>query len=101
MTATVTTTPASGAAARKPSTVPARSTRKVRSSTIIVTSLLVVVALYFLAPVYWVLVASTKSTEDLFSTNGFWFAPTFSLWDNIARVLRYDDGIFLRWFLNS
>ncbi len=50
---------------------------------------------------YWVFVASTKSTEDLFSTNGFWFAPTFSLWDNIARVLTYDDGIFLRWFLNS
>lgn len=78
-----------------------RSAGKRRSSTIIVTALLVVVALYFLIPVYWVFVASTKSTGDLFSTNGFWFAPTFSLWDNIANVLNYDNGIFIRWFLNS
>jgi multiple sugar transport system permease protein len=62
---------------------------------------LVVVALYFLIPVYWVFVASTKSTSDLFSTNGFWFAPTFSLWENIGRVVSYDNGIFGRWFLNS
>lgn len=79
----------------------AKSKRRARSSTIIVTGLLLVVALYFLAPVYWVLVASTKSTADLFSTNGFWFAPTFSLWHNISQVLSYDGGIFVRWFLNS
>ncbi|KNH17670.1 sugar ABC transporter permease [Arthrobacter sp. ZBG10] len=84
-----------------PASSPDRSAGKRRSSTIIVTSLLVVVALYFLVPVYWVVVAATKSTEDLFGTNGFWFAPTFSLWENIARVLAYDNGIFLQWFLNS
>jgi multiple sugar transport system permease protein len=78
-----------------------RMAGKRRSSTIIVTAILVVVALYFLVPVYWVFVASTKSTEDLFSTYGFWFAPTFSLWDNLSHVLRYDDGVFVRWFLNS
>ncbi|QHK20012.1 ABC transporter permease subunit [Pseudarthrobacter psychrotolerans] len=102
MTATVTPTSTSAAPAASNSPAgPVRSVRKGRSSTIIVTGLLLVVALYFLTPVYWVLVAATKSTEDLFSTNGFWFAPTFSLWDNIARVLSYDDGIFVRWFLNS
>ncbi|MDN5794344.1 MAG: carbohydrate ABC transporter permease [Intrasporangium sp.] len=71
------------------------------SSKIIVTAILVVVALYFLVPVYWVVVASTKTTADLFSTNGFWFAPTFALWDNISAVLTYDGGIYIRWFLNS
>ena len=101
MTSTVTpTSTAAAAPAGKSPAGPARSARKGRSSTIIVTGLLVV-ALYFLTPVYWVLVASTKSTEDLFSTNGFWFAPTFALWDNIAQVLSADDGIFIRWFLNS
>ncbi|WP_420178660.1 carbohydrate ABC transporter permease [Paenarthrobacter sp. TA1.8] len=85
----------------KASAGPDRSAGRRRSSTIIVTALLVVVALYFLIPVYWVFVASTKSTADLFSTNGFWFAPTFSLWENIARVVSYDNGIFGRWFLNS
>ncbi|MBT2585759.1 carbohydrate ABC transporter permease [Arthrobacter sp. ISL-95] len=98
------------ATATKPTTTPVRSKASAgpdrtagrrRSSTVIVTALLVVVALYFLIPVYWVFVASTKSTADLFSTNGFWFAPTFSLWENIGRVLSYDNGIFGRWFLNS
>lgn len=100
MTATATKSPAT-AAAKARSAGPDRSAGRRRSSTIIVTALLVVVALYFLIPVYWVVVASTKSTADLFSTNGFWFAPTFSLWENIGRVLSYDNGIFGRWFLNS
>ncbi|ABM06298.1 multiple sugar transport system permease protein [Pseudarthrobacter sp. PvP004] len=100
MTATA-TKPTTTPVRSKASAGPDRSAGRRRSSTIIVTALLVVVALYFLIPVYWVFVASTKSTEDLFSTNGFWFAPTFSLWENIGRVVSYDDGIFGRWFLNS
>ncbi|HIX00766.1 MAG TPA: carbohydrate ABC transporter permease [Candidatus Nesterenkonia stercoripullorum] len=69
--------------------------------TIIVTGLLTIVALYFLVPVYWVFVAASKSTEDLFGTHGFLFAENFALFDNIARVVTLDDGIFLRWFANS
>jgi multiple sugar transport system permease protein len=99
MTATATPTSSSVSAAGTPRA--GRSAGKGRPSTIIVTSLLVVVALYFLIPVYWVVVAATKSTEELFSTNGFWFAPTFSLWDNLSQVVSYDHGIFIRWFLNS
>lgn len=101
MTTTVTPTPTSAPAARVSTAGAKRSSGKRRSPTIIVTALLVVVALYFLVPVYWVFVAATKSTGDLFATNGFWFAPTFSLWDNIAKVLSYDNGIFIQWFLNS
>ncbi len=74
MTATA-TKPTTTAVRSKASAGPDRSAGRRRSSTIIVTALLVVVALYFLIPVYWVFVASTKSTADLFSTNGFWFAP--------------------------
>ncbi|MFE4198280.1 carbohydrate ABC transporter permease [Paenarthrobacter sp. NPDC056912] len=102
MTATATTSTSN--ITSRTSKPPARANRSAgrrRRSTIIVTGLLVVVALYFLIPVYWVLVASTKSTADLFSTNGFWFAETISLGDNLARVLSYDNGIFGRWFLNS
>lgn len=79
---------------------PKASGRK-KGTTILVTGILVVAALYFLAPVYWVLVASTKSTSDLFSTNGFAFAKNFNLWNNLSQVLSYDNGIFVRWFLNS
>ncbi|WP_347352302.1 carbohydrate ABC transporter permease [Intrasporangium sp.] len=71
------------------------------STKIIVTAILVIVAVYFLVPVYWVIVAATKTTGDLFSTNGFWFGNTFALWDNLRTVVTYDGGIFVRWFLNS
>lgn len=35
---------------------------------------LVIATLYFLVPVYWLIVASTKNNTDLTSTFGFWFA---------------------------
>ncbi|WP_432493434.1 carbohydrate ABC transporter permease [Kineococcus auxinigenes] len=66
----------------------------------IVTAVLVLVAAYFLVPVYWVVVAATKSTEDLFTTNGFWFGD-LQLWENVRSVFSYDGGIFVRWFANS
>ncbi|MCJ1712157.1 carbohydrate ABC transporter permease [Clavibacter michiganensis subsp. phaseoli] len=67
---------------------------------IIVTAILAVVALYFLVPVYYIVVAATKTTADLFSTNGFLFA-NMNLWQNLTMVFTYNDGIFVRWFLNS
>lgn len=72
-----------------------------RSRKVIVTGILALVAIYFLVPVYWVIVASTKTSTDLFGTNGFLLAPHFALWENLQRVLTYDGGIFVRWFLNS
>jgi multiple sugar transport system permease protein len=60
----------------------------------------VVAAVYFLIPVVWLIIASTKSTGDLFSTPGFAFAG-FHLWDNLRELSSYDDGIFWRWSLNS
>lgn len=75
--------------------------KRLRPGTIIVTGLLALAAAYFLTPVYWILVAATKSTQDLFGTNGFLFSQAFALWDNLGQVLAYDGGIFIRWFLNS
>ena len=69
-------------------------------SRILVTGLLVVAALYFLIPVYWLLIAATKSTGDLFGSFGLWFAHPRTL-ANLRHVLDYDDGVYLRWALNS
>jgi multiple sugar transport system permease protein len=70
-------------------------------STIVVTGVLVIVAVYFLVPLYWVVIAATKTTGDLFSTNGFWFGGSFELFENLRMVFTYDGGIFLRWLGNS
>ncbi|CBT77549.1 MULTISPECIES: carbohydrate ABC transporter permease [Glutamicibacter] len=72
-----------------------------KPAALIVTALLTIAALYFLVPVYWVVVAATKTTQDLFSTNGFLLSGDFVLWKNLGQVLAYDGGIFLRWFMNS
>ncbi|HEY4269611.1 MAG TPA: carbohydrate ABC transporter permease [Galbitalea sp.] len=60
----------------------------------------VVALIYFLVPVYWLLVASTKTSSDLFGTPGFEFAK-FNLFGNLAALTTYDHGIFWRWMLNS
>lgn len=71
------------------------------TTTIIVTAVLAIVAVYFLVPVYWVVINATKSTEDLFGTSGFWFGENFQLWENLQSVLTANGGIFPRWALNS
>lgn len=81
-------------------TVVVRGDRVSRTGAIIATALMVVAALYFLVPVAWLVIASTKSTAQLFSTPGFSFAD-FHLFDNLAALSSYDDGIFWRWSLNS
>jgi multiple sugar transport system permease protein len=53
---------------------------------------------YFLSPLLWLVIASTKSTGDLFSSFGFWFAH-FSLWDNVKQV--FSGGDYSRWLLNT
>lgn len=58
-------------------------------------------ALYFLFPLVWLVVASTKDNADLFSSFGLWFGKSFSLWDNLITVFTTQNGIFLRWILNT
>jgi len=61
---------------------------------------LFVCTIYFVLPVYWVLVSSTKSTADLFGSFGLWFAH-FRLGANLRQLFAADQGIFLRWLANS
>ncbi|GAB3603643.1 carbohydrate ABC transporter permease [Microbacterium aureliae] len=59
-----------------------------------------VFTLYFLTPIWWLLVASTKSRGDLFSTNPLWFAD-FNLFENLTGLFSYRDGVYVRWLVNS
>jgi multiple sugar transport system permease protein len=70
------------------------------ASRVLVVGGLTVAAVYFLLPVYWIVVAATKSTGDLFGTNGLWFANA-RLVENLENVLTFQDSIYLRWTLNS
>ncbi|NYH53055.1 multiple sugar transport system permease protein [Nocardiopsis arvandica] len=70
-------------------------------SRILVTAILAVAAVYFLVPVYWVFVAATKTTSDLFDSFGFGLGEEFVLFANVSEVLTYNGGVFWRWTLNS
>jgi multiple sugar transport system permease protein len=65
------------------------------------TLLMIVFAGYFLTPLWWLFVASSKSREDLSSTPGLWFGSTFDLSSNVSDMVSYNDDIFLRWLFNS
>ncbi|MCP2357555.1 multiple sugar transport system permease protein [Nonomuraea thailandensis] len=56
---------------------------------------------YFLLPLFWLLVAATKTTGDLFSSFGLWSADDFALAGNIGNVFAAEDGVFGRWLLNT
>ena len=65
------------------------------------TTLLFLFTLYFLVPYFWLIVSSTKNAGDLFGTFGLWFAPNFNLFSNLQQLFTYQDGVFVRWLLNT
>jgi multiple sugar transport system permease protein len=71
-----------------------------RPSTMLTVVMLLCVA-YFLLPLWWVLVASTKSNADLFSSFGLWFSGDFNLFENLQDVFTSQGGVFAKWLRNS
>ncbi|MFF7341008.1 carbohydrate ABC transporter permease [Streptomyces sp. NPDC008163] len=57
-------------------------------------------ACYMLLPVYWLLVASTKSQGDLVSTPGL-LPSHWHLGANLRALFTQQDGVYARWLLNS
>jgi multiple sugar transport system permease protein len=56
-----------------------------------------VCTVYFLTPLWWLFVGATKSGGR---GVGLWF-DRFQLGSNVRALLTYQDGIFVRWLINS
>jgi multiple sugar transport system permease protein len=67
----------------------------------LLTVLMWVCVLYFVLPLIWLFVASTKDNADLFTTFGFFFGRDFNLWENVVTLFTTRDGIYARWALNT
>ncbi|GAA3818747.1 carbohydrate ABC transporter permease [Sphaerisporangium flaviroseum] len=66
---------------------------------IVPTGILILGALYCLFPVSWVVLASTKTSGELFSTATFSLGTGFL--QNLADLAAYRDGVFWLWMLNT
>ncbi len=76
-----------------------RSAERTRVTT--TTALLVLVAACVIVPIYWLVVASSKDTGQLFSTNTFLLPSHLSWGANFASLFGYESGDYKWWLLNS
>lgn len=56
---------------------------------------------YFIVPIIWVFVNSTKNNEQLFSTFSLWFPDKWNLTSNLSALFTQDNGVFLTWTRNT
>ncbi len=82
---------------RRRSEIGEKGPRKSPLLTIIMSLFLI----YSFLPLLWLVISSTKTQQSLIGSFGPVFSGPFALFDNIGQVLTYNDGIFLRWFLNT
>lgn len=79
----------------------ARSRRRRSRQSILLTTLIWLAVLYFILPLVWLVIASTKTTSGLFSSFGFGLAEEFAFWENLVTLSEYKGGLFWRWMINS
>ncbi|AMW08247.1 sugar ABC transporter permease [Streptomyces qaidamensis] len=102
MTTTTPPAPAAPAAVRRAHVRYRRPSRRSRPrrSTPLTIAMLAALA-YFLLPLFWLIIASTKSAQDLFDSFGLWFSHSPRLLTNVESTFTQSDGVFARWLLNT
>jgi multiple sugar transport system permease protein len=75
-------------------------TRWYSPGTLVAMGFLVILTLYFLTPLWYLMLSTTKNNTDLLSSNGLWFAR-FNLVENLQQLFAREDGIFLVWMKNT
>ncbi|MEV0227030.1 carbohydrate ABC transporter permease [Streptomyces sp. NPDC050704] len=68
---------------------------------VLLTVLTGLILLYTVVPLLWLVISATKTQEGLADSSGLWFSSDFALWSNISDTFSYNDGIFVRWLLNT
>lgn len=94
------TKPVKGPRKPTPEGLPPRSIAPSTTARVITNVVLGFVALYFLLPIVWMIISSSKSNRDLVSTPGFLFGEIN--WDmNWVSLMSWTQSLFPRWVLNS
>ena len=81
---------------------PVRRNRPHRSSgNTLAYIVMTVFLIYFLIPLVWLLIASTKTNAGLFSSFGLWFDKSINSVQNLKDLFARDDGAFGLWIRNT
>ncbi len=56
---------------------------------------------YFLIPLIWLVISSTKTNAGLFSSFGFWFDKNINFFQNLKDLFARDNGVFSTWMKNT
>ena len=82
-----------------------------RHTKIIIAIVMLFLFIYFIFPIYWVIIASTKTNPELSQTFGFWFAPhnestasgslIEAIQANYSSLSEWTRGYLWRWIGNS
>lgn len=83
------------------STTTIRPKRRSAFSSSALTLILIAALIYFLMPLWWLVIASLKNGAQLNNTFGLWFAESIHLFDNIATVFQAGNGVYLQWVVNT
>jgi len=75
--------------------------RRYSAGKLLILAFLFVFLGYFLLPLLWLFIASTKTNAGLFSSFGFWFAKDFNLFHNLKDLFSYQHAAFLTWMKNT
>ncbi len=75
--------------------------RKFSTSKFVAYAFLFVFVGYFLLPLFWLTIASTKTNAGLFNSFGFWFDKDFNLFQNLSDLFTYQNSAFLTWMKNT
>jgi multiple sugar transport system permease protein len=92
----ITTRAASGAITPRKRSVPAAQRRSN-----LLTVIVWITMIYFLVPLVWLFISTTKDNSDLFATFGLAFGKTFEFFGNIGNLFTFQDGVFVQWLANT
>ncbi|MCI6574267.1 MAG: carbohydrate ABC transporter permease [Actinomycetaceae bacterium] len=90
---------------------PSRSLAPSTVARILTIVVMVIVLIYFIFPIFWVIISATKNNNEMASTFGLWFAPhgknseSSSVWGqtvaNYNALIGWTRGYLWRWIGNS
>jgi multiple sugar transport system permease protein len=78
-----------------------RTAARDRKRSSVLTVFVWITLIYFLVPLIWLFLSTTKNNGDLFITFGLWFGNSFQFFNNIGQLFTFQGGVFWQWMANT